>query len=60
METNQEILHAAYRAWMGCSNLRARRARCKRFTYGDQWADTDAATRLTSTRHSCYRGKPVF
>ena len=44
METNQEILHAAYRAWMGCSDLRARRARCKAFTYGDQWSDryTDA------------------
>ena len=40
METNQEILHAAYRAYTGCSNLRARRVRCKRFTYGDQWADT--------------------
>lgn len=34
-----EILEKAYRAWCRCSDLRARRNRCKRFTYGDQWND---------------------
>ncbi|MGM9804035.1 MAG: hypothetical protein ACI308_07655 [Muribaculaceae bacterium] len=34
-----KVLHAAYRAWMGCSNLRSRRSRNKAFTYGRQWDD---------------------
>ena len=40
MNTNQEFLHNAYRAWCQGSELRSRRLRNKRFTYGDQWSDT--------------------
>lgn len=34
-----DILGRAYSAWNACAGLRSRRARCKRFTYGDQWSD---------------------
>lgn len=34
-----EILNRAYGAWSAGADLRARRARCKRFTYGNQWSD---------------------
>ncbi len=40
LNTNQEILHDAYKAWCLGSQLRSRRLRNKRFTYGDQWGDT--------------------
>lgn len=36
---NQVILHKAYLAWMNSSQLRSKRLRNKRFTYGDQWSD---------------------
>lgn len=36
---NQKLLTAAYGAYCACADLRARRARNKRFTYGDQWSD---------------------
>ena len=39
INTNQEILHNAYKAWCQGSQLRSRRLRNKRFTYGDQWSD---------------------
>lgn len=38
METS-DILTRAYSAWNACGELRTRRQRCKRFTYGDQWSD---------------------
>lgn len=34
-----KVFSRAYAAWSGCGNLRSRRERCKRFTYGDQWGD---------------------
>lgn len=34
-----DILARAQRCWHGMSAFRRERARCKRFTYGDQWAD---------------------
>lgn len=34
-----ELLKSAYAAWSGASDLRQRRARYKRYTYGDQWSD---------------------
>ena len=40
MNTNQTILHNAYNAWCQASQLRNKRLRNKRFTYGDQWSDT--------------------
>ncbi len=33
------VLTRAYKAWMRRADLRARRERYKRFTYGDQWSD---------------------
>lgn len=33
------ILKRAYEAWSAAGDFRSRRERCKRFTYGDQWAD---------------------
>ena len=41
--SNTSILRAAFLAWLAGSNLRARRQRNKRFTYGDQWIDTSIA-----------------
>lgn len=38
-ELNIAMLAAARDAWMARAPLRRARARCKRFTYGDQWAD---------------------
>jgi len=38
-ELNIAMLAAARDAWMAGAPLRRARARCKRFTYGDQWAD---------------------
>ena len=40
LNTHQLILHNAYRAWCQASQLRGKRQRNKRFTYGDQWSDT--------------------
>ena len=40
MNTNQTILHNAYKAWCQASLLRSKRLRNKRFAYGDQWRDT--------------------
>lgn len=34
-----EVFRRAYAAWNACSDVRQRRERCKRFTYGDQWGD---------------------
>lgn len=33
------VLTRAYKAWLRAADLRARRERYKRFTYGDQWSD---------------------
>lgn len=43
----REIYDAAYAAWSAVAELRHRRRRYKRFTYGDQWSDmvTDATGR---------------
>ena len=35
----KEILRQAYSAWNSAAGLRERRARYKRYTYGDQWSD---------------------
>ena len=35
----KEILRQAYNAWSSAAGLRERRARYKRYTYGDQWSD---------------------
>ena len=57
MESNLEVLLAAYHAWMGCASLRASRARNKRFTYGDQWTDsyTDCEGTTLSDGARCVR-----
>ena len=39
INTNQAILLNAYKAWCQASQLRSKRLRHKRFTYGDQWSD---------------------
>ena len=39
INNNQLILHDAYKAWCQAGQLRKRRLRNKRFTYGDQWSD---------------------
>lgn len=36
---NLAMLAAARDAWLAAAPLRASRARCKRFAYGDQWSD---------------------
>ena len=35
----QQLLTAAHRAYCACADLRRRRGRNKKFTYGDQWSD---------------------
>ncbi len=42
--THQAILYNAYKAWCQAAQLRNRRLRNKRFTYGDQWSDTVQTT----------------
>ena len=39
MKTMKDILDCAHKAWCSAADLRARRLRYKRFTYGDQWSD---------------------
>ena len=48
----KEILKSAYRAWSAAGDLRRRRARYKRYTYGDQWSDLvrDSRGRLVTER----------
>lgn len=36
---SKEIIHQVYNAWNSAADMRARRDRCKRYTYGDQWSD---------------------
>lgn len=38
-ESYSPYLAAAYDAWLAASDLRSRRERYKRYTYGDQWSD---------------------
>lgn len=38
-DTDTAVLQAAYEAWSAASERRSQRARNKRYTYGDQWAD---------------------
>ncbi len=46
----KEILKQAYRAWSSAGELRSRRNRYKRYTYGDQWSDmvTDGRGRVVA------------
>jgi len=41
---NTGLLAAARDAWLSGARLRATRARCKRFAYGDQWSDPTPGT----------------
>ena len=34
-----QMLERAFEAWCGCEELRSRRRRYKRYTFGDQWSD---------------------
>lgn len=36
---SKEIIIQAYEAWKAAGDMRRRRERCKRYTYGDQWSD---------------------
>ena len=55
LNTNQEILHDAYKAWCMGNLLRCRRLRNKRFTYGDQWSDTfTTVTGATRSEYEVY------
>lgn len=55
MNTNQAILHAAYMAWTSANQLRNKRLRNKRFTYGDQWGDiVTTKNGRTTTEHELY------
>ena len=55
LNTNQEILHDAYKAWCMGNLLRSRRLRNKRFTYGDQWSDTfTTVTGATRSEYEVY------
>ena len=44
INTNQAILLNAYKTWSQANQLRNKRRRNKRFTYGDQWSDTVTTT----------------
>ncbi len=39
MNRNLPLLRRAYDAWLAADDLRTRRLRQKRYTYGDQWSD---------------------
>jgi hypothetical protein len=39
MEMTKQLLAAAHDEWERIAPFRAKRLRCKRFTYGDQWGD---------------------
>lgn len=55
LNTNQEILHDAYKSWCMGNLLRSRRLRNKRFTYGDQWSDTfTTVTGATRSEYEVY------
>ena len=54
INTNQAILYNAYKAWCSCSQLRSRRLRNKRFTYGDQWSDTYSTATGTKTEYEAF------
>lgn len=46
--TEPDMLAAARRAWLGCAQMRARRSRCMRYAYGDQWSDPAPGTGAVS------------
>lgn len=57
---NKRIIEAARKAWEQAADMRARRDRYKRFTYGDQWSDiiVDAdGQRLTERACAAKYGK---
>ena len=55
INTNQAILYSAYKAWSQAGQLRNRRKRNKRFTYGDQWSDTiSTSTGATMSEYDYY------
>ena len=39
MNSNPNLLQRAYDTWLAADDLRRRRLRQKRYTYGDQWSD---------------------
>ena len=58
-ERNLSVLRAAYRTWLGGSELRRSRLRNKRFTYGDQWGDLTVdhdGQRVTEWERYCAGG----
>ena len=55
INAHQVILHNAYKAWCQASQLRNKRLRNKRFTYGDQWNDmTSTAGGATISEYELY------
>ncbi|MBR6746056.1 MAG: hypothetical protein IKL83_01595 [Muribaculaceae bacterium] len=59
-EISISIVNAARRAWERGAELRARRERYKRFTYGDQWSDIVVepdGTKMTARQQALKHGK---
>lgn len=59
-EISIRIVDAARRAWERGAELRARRERYKRFTYGDQWSDIvmePDGTKMTARQQALKHGK---
>ena len=59
-EISISIVDAARRAWERGAELRARRERYKRFTYGDQWSDIVVepdGTKMTARQQALKHGK---
>lgn len=52
MEKQPDILKDACDAWLRGAELRRRRERCKRYTYGDQWSDTVRTARGYEPEHA--------
>lgn len=51
MEKRPDILKDACDAWLRGAELRRRRERCKRYTYGEQWSDTVRTARGYEPEH---------
>lgn len=60
LQRNESILAAAHEAWLSLADFRRRRARYKRFTYGDQWSDLVPApdgSMVTAARRALADGR---
>ncbi len=56
---DEAILRVAHETWMQNNDMRQRRARYKRFTYGDQWGDIETSGKTAADKARAQGREPI-